>query len=88
MATRAIGAEWWNMIKAGEGQFRGTDTAADGLCRLQKQDGIELAAKGNRRRQTIRPRTHDNRIVIISLWHQGFPFRFRPVKTMKIFFST
>jgi len=75
------------MRKARKGQFRRTNTAANGLCRLQKQDGIEFSAKGNRRRQAVGPCPHDNRIVDISFGHQTFPFRFRPVTAGKHFFS-
>ncbi len=75
------------MNKTGKGQRCGTHAAADGLCGLQKQDSFESAAKGDRRRQTVRPGTHNHGIVIISLWHQSFTFRLWSFFTTKHFFS-
>ena len=63
------------MRKTGKGQLCGANAAADGLCRLQKQDRLESAAQGDRRRQTIRPGADNYRIVIFSSFGIKILFR-------------
>jgi hypothetical protein len=50
----------------------GTDTAAYGLPGLQQKDRFKFAPQRDGRSQSVRPRTHNDGIVIVSIQAQRF----------------
>jgi len=64
------GADIVNEIR--KRQLRGTDTATYGFPRLQQKDGFKFAPQRDGRSQSVRPRTHNDGIVIVSIQAQCF----------------